>query len=177
MDRKLIGSLELTKTTTGKPVVNLYDSDTRLQYPVLRLFDVSALLTVGVDPAGLQPGERHHARFFAYYTESQNTNRHGSPYLDVTHLEPIDTPATAASVDTSQLLGELRAIKALLLQALGQEEEPAPPAALVYQDGRPVNPNNAAEVQAFHAYQSAHDHQIPADIESLRRWIQDTPNG
>jgi hypothetical protein len=113
IQRELIGSIELDKTKAGKPLVNLYSTDTRLQFPVLRLFDLSALLTVGIDPEELGT-ERLHRRFWAYYTESDKTNAQGNSYKDIEYLEALDTPATTTSVDSSALLAELRAIRALL---------------------------------------------------------------
>ena len=110
MNRVLIGSVELDKTKAGKPIVNLYSTDTRLQFPVLRLFDLSALLTVGIDPETLGT-ERLHRRFWAYYTESEKTTSQGTNYKDVEYLESLDTPATTTSVDSSALLTELRAIR------------------------------------------------------------------
>ena len=51
-ERTRITSIELSTTTTGKPTVSLY-GDTRLQFPVLTLFDASLLIQVGVNPADL----------------------------------------------------------------------------------------------------------------------------
>lgn len=122
--RELIGSLELGAThSAGKPVVELFSTDTRLKYPVLRLFDLSALITVGLDPDDLEPGKRVHKRFFAFYTESDKVNKGGNNYRDVSYLEPVD-PASGSQEDLPKLLtalqaqtAELRAIRALL-QAL-----------------------------------------------------------
>ena len=116
--RELIGSLELGKTLKGgKPVVDLFSTDTRLQFPVLRLFDLSALQVVGIEPDILEEGQRRHTRFWAYYTESDKTNKDGNAYKDVAYLEPID-PASSApvvpTVDLGALLDELRAIRGLL---------------------------------------------------------------
>jgi len=113
MERELIGSVQLNTTQTGKAVADLFSTDTRLQYPVLRLFDLSALTTVGLDPTTMG-NERFHKRFWAYYTVSTKINKDGHPYKDVEYLEPIDQPATATSVDSSELLVELREIRRLL---------------------------------------------------------------
>lgn len=114
MDRFLIGSFEKSQTKSGRDVVDLFDVDTRLGYPVLRLFDLSALATVGLDPNAIPDGRTFH-RFYAYYRESEKLNAKGNPYRDVLHLEPLAAPATAAATDPGALLAELRAIRGLLL--------------------------------------------------------------
>ena len=114
MERELISRIQLSTTQAGKPVVNLYSTDTRLQFPVLTLFDLSALETVGIDPNTLGPDEPLHHRFYAYWTPSDKTNSAGNPYRDVSYLEPLDQPAPANSVDTSATLTELRSIRRLL---------------------------------------------------------------
>jgi hypothetical protein len=113
MSQVTIGSLERTATTTGKPVIDLFSTDTRLQYPVLRLFDLSELQTVGIDPDVLQPGRRIHRRFIAHYTESTKTTANGNPYRDVTYLEPIPVPTDTGAPDTD-ILNALNQIIALL---------------------------------------------------------------
>ena len=118
MQRELIGSVQLNRTTTGKNVADLYSTDTRLQFPVLRLFDLSALTLVGLDPAAMGKG-RVHKRFWAYYTESGKMNSEGNPYRDVHHLEPIEPLPMA--VDGSELLDELVAPDLLVLDDLGAE--------------------------------------------------------
>jgi hypothetical protein len=133
--RELIGSIELDKTKGGKPVVSLFSTDTRLQFPVLRLFDLSALEVLGIDPNTLG-ADRVYRRFWAYYTESEKTTAQGTAYRDVEYLEALDAPASTTSVDTSGLLRELAAIRALLqvmaqAQGLplpaGEPEADAPP--------------------------------------------------
>ena len=114
MEKLLIGSLELSTTQGGKPIVELYSTNTALQFPELRLFDLSALVAVGIDPNNLVQGERIHRRFWAYYTVSDKTNSRGNPYKDVAHLEALEQPATATSTDTTALLRELRSMNALL---------------------------------------------------------------
>jgi len=122
MKREMIGRIERTTTTTGKPAINFYSTDTRLAYPILRLFNLSALADVGIDANELEPHDEVIARFWAYYTESDKLNQHGFPYKDVQYLEPIDTPATSTSVDTSALLEELRRIR-LYLEAIARKLE------------------------------------------------------
>lgn len=113
IQRILIGSVELDKTRGGKSVANLYSTDTRLQFPALRLFDLSALEMVGLDPNEMG-AERVHRRFWAYYTQSEKANAQGNAYKDVEYLEPLDHLATTTSTDTSAIVAELRAIRALL---------------------------------------------------------------
>lgn len=139
LDRELIGSVEMDKTKGGKPVVNLYSTDTRLQYPVLRLFDLSALHVVGIDPDDLGT-ERVHRRFWAYYSESDKQTSQGTRYRDVEYLEPIDT-GSAPATDMAPVLAELRAIRGLLQilvdrpnaapgsQPAGNEQRGTPPPA------------------------------------------------
>ena len=162
MDRFLIGSFEKATTTTGRDVVDLFDVDTRLEYPVLRLFDLSALAAIGIDPNAIPEG-RQFRRFYAYYRESDKRNRAGNPYRDVVHLEPIDTPATAAdpsrvpsaAVDPAALLAELRAIKGLLVTIAKHLHLdptatcPAPPAAASPEPEEEPNPVAATIVDAL----------------------------
>lgn len=121
-ERHRITRIKSTTTKSGKPVVEMYDRDTRLEFPVLRLFTFDDLRTVGIEPANLKPEMVEHVNFWAYYELSEKKTSRGNAYKDVLHLEAIDQPATSTSTDTSAMLqelrsisGELRAIKALLL--------------------------------------------------------------
>jgi len=190
MNRVLIGSVELDKTKAGKPVVNLYSTDTRLQFPVLRLFDASALLTVGIDPDSLGT-DAVHCRLWAYYTESDKTTSQGTPYKDVQFLERVDAPATATSTDNSALLAELRAIRGLLEVLAGtggskvvrsvpagpaHQSAPEPETAANdldqafprYGDGSLIS-DNEAEVSAFGQYLDVEGHP-PQSLAALRQW-------
>ena len=189
MNRVLIGSVELDKTKAGKPIVNLYSTDTRLQFPVLRLFDASALLTVGIDPDSLGT-DAVHCRLWAYYTESDKTTSQGTPYKDVQFLERVDAPATATSTDNSALLAELRAIRGLLEVLAGTgaskvvrsipiapEQPPEPDATNDldatfprYGDGSLVS-DNEAEIAAFGGYLDVEGHP-PRDLTMLRTWTR-----
>jgi len=84
------------------------------KYKDLTLFALSDLTDVGIDYADLENGVETPCRFWAYYELSDKLNQSGNPYKDVVMLEPVDKPATSTSTDTSALLGELRAIRALL---------------------------------------------------------------
>lgn len=176
IQRELIGSVELDKTKSGKPVVNLYSTDTRLAFPVLRLFDLSALLTVGIDPETLGT-ERVHRRFWAYWTESDKENAGGNRYHDIEYLEPLDQPATTTSVDNAPILAELRAIRELLTVIAGQPAVPPEldPSALRYGDGSLVG-NIPAARDAFTAYEQTEGHP-PASVEALRAWYRQNQNG
>ena len=186
-----IGSLQLNTTNNGKPVVELYASDTRLKYPVLRLFDLSALETIGIDPNTLG-AERVHHRFLAHYRESEKTNGQGNPYKDVTHLEPIEPVATATPAP--DLVTELRRLRRLVEAIAAQldvDPSPAGPApivcptchmhpcecetvedsALTYNNGEPVS-DNEHELAAFQLYLDA-TQEIPDSVDDLRQWVRE----
>ena len=116
MERILIASLQLNKTNAGKPVIDLFGTDTRLEYPVLRLFDLNQLRVLDLDPNN-PPTERTYVNAWAYYETSDKKTSTGRPYRDLRYLEPIDQPATATSVDTSAQLEEIRKIR-LYVQAI-----------------------------------------------------------
>jgi len=84
------------------------------QYKDLTLFDLSDLLTVGIEPGDLEVGTETPCRFWAIYELSEKLNKAGNPYKDVIALERVDAPATATSTDTSAQLAELREIRKLL---------------------------------------------------------------
>lgn len=179
MERELITRIQLSTTQAGKTVVNLYSSDTRLKFPVLTLFDLSALEAVGIDPNTLGDEEIHH-RFYAYWTESDKKNQQGNPYRDVDYLEPIDLPATTTSVDSSAVLIELRAIHSFAL-ALARHLAPdlpldtetgelkTPPSLMTYANGDRVG-DNPREQEAFIAFLAAQK-DCPADRDALRAWF------
>jgi hypothetical protein len=84
-------------------MISLNGTDTRLQFPVLTLFDLSAWTTVGLDPAAIGPdGEIR--RFWAYYTESDKMTSRGNPYGDIQYLEPVNQPAASTRGQTAHLL-------------------------------------------------------------------------
>ena len=165
------------------------------QWPDLKLFDVSDLLDVGIDPNGLQIGQEVPCRFWAIYELSEKLNKAGNPYKDVIALEPMDGPATATSTDTSALLAELRAIRQLLetiaaSQGLGVTAAPTPslppgetgdmPSVLDghfprYGDGTIVS-DNPHEQEAYDDYLNAKG-QVPADVSALRQWVLATQGG
>lgn len=102
------------------------------RYKDFTLFDLSELGLVGIDYNALEEGKEFPCRFWAIYELSDKINKAGNPYKDIVTLEAIDKPATATSTDNSALLqavrdlaGEMRGIKALLLQALSPGPAPA----------------------------------------------------
>jgi hypothetical protein len=94
------------------------------KFPVLYLFDPGLLVQAGIDP-NLEEGKPLHVNLWAHYEVSTKKNSQGNPYKDVVSLERIDAPATTTSTDTTAMLAELRAIKALLLELATNGQPPA----------------------------------------------------
>lgn len=159
------------------------------QWPDLKLFDLSDLIEVGLDPNGLPIGQEVPCRFWAIYELSDKLNKAGNPYKDVIALERIDGPATTTSTDTSALLVELRAIRELL-ERLAQAQGLKVPAAfatpdsaersaespgtldgylLRYGDGSTVG-DNVNEQEAYDDYLLA-EGRAPGNVEVLRQWV------
>jgi hypothetical protein len=156
----LITRIKAGTTQSGKSVVELYSK--RLQYPVLYLFELAELETVGIDPNELSEEETH-VHFWAHYALSEKTNSKGNQYKDILYLEPIGgAPATGSPAgDAPALLqalqaltGEVRAIRAILAQlvqpaagvqapATGEPAQPAP----APQPAPPANGNEASAEQ------------------------------
>lgn len=165
------------------------------QWPDLKLFDLSDLLEVGIDPAGLQIGQEVPCRFWAIYELSDKLNKAGNPYKDIIALERMDEPATTTSTDTSALLSELRAIRMLLERMVGDDgpgmariaaapepsEEGGPDPGAVskqpshYADGSPVS-GNPSEWKAYKDYVEA-EGQVPENVGRLRQWLLEVPGG
>jgi len=149
------------------------------QWPDLKLFDLSDLLTVGIEPADLEVGTETPCRFWANYELSDKLNKNGNPYKDVIALESIDTPATTTSTDTSALLAELRTIRELLERWLQGDREAMPDQVdqeqaskgpqILYAEGQPVG-DNEAERQTYAAYVQANGFP-PKNIAELRTWF------
>jgi hypothetical protein len=154
------------------------------QWPDIKLFDLSDLRTVGVDPATLELGQEVPCRFWAIYELSDKLNKAGNPYKDVIALEPMAKPATSTSTDSTALLAELRAIRGLL-QALvdaqglqvttGDGLDDLDRAFPRYGDGSMVS-ENAAEQEAYQEHLEA-VRQPPADVAALRAWVVARKNG
>jgi hypothetical protein len=155
------------------------------QWPDLKLFDLADLLEVGIAPSDLEIGQEVPCRFWAIYELSDKLNKAGNPYKDVIALEPMDGPATSTSTDTSALLDELRAIRALLetvaqglqappANASPQASEGKGPGSLddarrQYGDGTAVSAN-AHERDAYDDYCEA-ERQAPENVAALRQWV------
>jgi hypothetical protein len=186
MERMLITKLKRTSATQAELFAP------RHRYADLRLFDLSELSTIGIDYEALPIGEERPARFYALWVESEKVSSTGRPYKDIVGLERIDGPATTSSVDNSAVLGELRAIKALLrallvsqgadLPAVQAEEEPPdqdPDLEAVfprqYLDGSELSANEA-ERAAFADYVAARGHS-PEDVQALRQWVTASRRG
>lgn len=156
------------------------------KWPDLKLFDISDLLDVGIDPTILELHKEAPCRFWAHWELSEKLNSEGNPYKNVVALEAIDKPATSTSTDNSAILTELRAIKTLLLQLVpadvGQtngipktpaaeppeQPEPKPQSApLRYLDTTAVE--NGAERESFLHYVMDR-HKPPASLVALRKW-------
>lgn len=175
MNRYLIGSVKRSQTKAGKPTAELYAADGRLQFPVLILFDLSMLETIGIDPNELGT-EPIFKRCWAFYVESDKETSRGSKYKDVQFLERLDSPATTTSTDNSAVLAELRAIRELLQfwikhNTLPMEQVDArqqKPVSILYGDGTAVS-DNAAEREAFAAFIKI-EAIPPRDLPMLRNW-------
>ena len=157
------------------------------QWPDLKLFDVSDLLDVGIDPNSLEIGQEVPCRFWAIYELSDKRNKAGNPYKDVLALEPLDKPATVTSTENSALLAELRSIRTLLETLIKAQDLAAPLAAgdqpgdgadgsvldrefPHYGDGSPVS-DNPAEQEAYDTHLEVEGN--PAEnVAALRRWFQ-----
>lgn len=124
-NRYMIATTKAGDTKAGRPVAHLFSTDTRLEYPVLVLFDLSMLSTVGIDPDTLNASGTHR-RYWAYYTESEKTTSEGNPYRDVQYLEPIEQLTQPTAADLAPVMAELSVIRALLEQ-LVTGSAPAPP--------------------------------------------------
>lgn len=106
--RMLIRRIRAAKTESGRTVAHLF-TNSRQRYPELVLFELSDLLTVGIDPDTLTQDDTT-CRFWAHYEISDKQNSAGNPYRNVLHLEAIDAPASTTSTDTTAILDELRNI-------------------------------------------------------------------
>lgn len=139
-ERLLITKLKKTDSTTA----DLFGA--RHRFKDLTLFEISDLLTVGIDPNELPLGEEVPCRFYALFELSEKLNKANRPYKDVVALERIDAPATAGSMDSSAILAELRRITAhltALVKAQGlevpelEDPEPEPADPIGGNGGRP----------------------------------------
>lgn len=167
-ERMLITKLVRTNGTRA----DLYAKGHR--WPDLKLFDLSDLLAVEIDPTDLEMGQEVPCRFWALWELSDKTNQAGNRYKDVLALEPMDKPATSTSTDTMALLAELRAIRSMLEIIAGSQGQQVSGAREFdqafprYGDGSTVS-DNPAEVDYHSAYLEA-EGQPPSSVEALRAW-------
>ncbi len=127
-ERIRINKALLTVAQSGKTVVHLYAPGAQYaRFPVLTLFDLGLLINVGIDPNSteFQKGDAVHCNIWAHYERGEKLNKQGNPYKNVVALERVDALATTTSTDTSAILGELRAIKTLLLELAAGSPPPA----------------------------------------------------
>ena len=111
-----IDRIELTKTKDGTPIVAFYVEP--LEFAALTLFQsqFGELFAVGIDPNTLQPGQPVYTRFLAHWETINKSKKTGAAYQNVTRLEqPPDPAAVAQNAVMVDILGELRAIRALLM--------------------------------------------------------------
>lgn len=109
-ERMLIARLKRTSPTQGE----LYQA--KHKYADLKCFDLGMLADAGVDVETLQIGVEIPVRFWAVWEYSERLNKAGNPYKDLLIVEPMHAPATVTStaIGDPEVLGELRAIRALL---------------------------------------------------------------
>lgn len=149
------------RTKSGKIVAELRTANTRLEYPELILFDLDALRQVGIDPNQLTE-EDVYCQFFANYELSEKLTSNGTPYRDIVSLEAIDAPASVTSTDNSALLGELRAMKALLLELVASSEQSRSLLArLATLPPMPAGPVAVAKQKRLRVAKHATDHAKP----------------
>lgn len=170
-ERIRINKIQLAQTVSGKHVAHLHAPGAQYaKYPALYLFDIGLLTSVGVDPNSLSD-EPVHVNVWANYELSEKLNARGNPYKNVVSLEAIDAPATTTSVDTSAILGELRAIKTILQHIATLPPLPAGPVQ-VAQAARIQKLNNVRD----HTAASFDD--VYMDEDGYRRppgYTSDTP--
>lgn len=159
--------VEITRTRKNKPVANLYAP--RLEFPVLQLFDLAELVTIGIDPNSEQ--KEHAVIFLAHWQEGEKLNSKTNPYRNVTRLEPLaalaPTPATSDPEALAAVVAQLdrieRKIDAIRAAA-------ASPFDYFYGDGEEAT--IPEEKTAFTDYRRAHAEAVPANREALRQWVR-----
>jgi hypothetical protein len=165
--KKLIVRIELGHTEDGKAVVEMYEENPRLKYPSLRLFELSQLFSVGIDPNELEQGEERYTRFFAYYTESERLNGQGNPYLDIVRLEAIPGPQSRAQQTLDAMLAALRQIDQRLAVACGLLE--------VLAEGEDLEPEPKSPAQQETHSPAQQETHSPAQQETHSPAQQETP--
>lgn len=150
--------------------VELYSGP--LRGHVLKLFNAAELVTVGINPTDLTPGQVTPCLFLAHWQASEKLNQRGNPHRDVIRLESL-TPPAASDSETAALLRQVIAGLAELRQmmiATGQ----TPPAESVfdyfYESGDMAT--IPEEKTAFNDFRRANDEKVPASRDALREWVK-----
>lgn len=188
MKKLLIGSVQLNTTKNGgKPVADLYSTNTRLEFAELRLFDLSMLADVGINPNTLGE-DRLYRRFWAHYELSDKLNKEGNAYRDVVALEPYTNGHDQPGL--GDVLSELRQIRRLLETLVqrdaghlgdartnpetGELEGDEPPTR-TYADGESAETNDAErDAYDLHVRETG---EIPASRDALRAWVKARARG
>lgn len=116
VQRLLIARTRLGETKKHEPLAELFIDNPKLEYPELRVFDLTMLEMVNIDPNTLN-GEFVYKRYWAYYVESDKVNGKGRQYRDVQYLEPCGTQQAQAGPDTDKVLEALRHLYTRIEQA------------------------------------------------------------
>ena len=93
------------------------------QFSDLTLFDLSDLADVNIDIKTLEIGIETPCRFWAHYTVSAKLKKTGNPYKDIIGLELAGNSTPATNGNGSDVVAELRAIKALLQRLVELAED------------------------------------------------------
>lgn len=156
-----------------RKTVELYSGP--LRGHVLKLFNAAELVTVGINPADLTPGQVTPCLFLAHWQASEKLNQRGNPHRDLTRLESL-LPASPAASDSEtaallrQVIAGLVELRQMMIQA-GQ----TPPAESVF-DYFYANGDMATiqeEKQAFNDYRRANAEKVPTSRDALRQWVRE----
>lgn len=152
--------------------VELYSGP--LRGHVLKLFNVAELVTVGINPADLTPGQVTPCLFLAHWQPSQTgkLNKRGNVHKDTIRLESLTPPATSDSeaIELIKLIFVgLVELRQMMIQA-GQ----TPPTESVfdyfYESGDVAT--IPEEKTAFNDYRRANAEKVPASRDALREWVK-----
>lgn len=154
--------------------VELYSGP--LRGHVLKLFNAAELVTVGINPADLTPGQVTPCLFLAHWQASEKLNQRGNPHRDLTRLESLlpTTPPAASDHETAALLRQVIAGLAELRQMMIQAGQ-TPPAESIfdyfYKDGDMAT--IPEEKAAFNDHRRANNGECPDSRAYLRQWVRE----
>lgn len=154
--------------------VELYSGP--LRGHVLKLFNAAELVTVGINPADLTPGQVTPCLFLAHWQLSKKLNQRRNPHRDLTRLESLlpTTPPTASDHETAALLRQVIAGLAELRQMMIAAGH-TPPAESAfdyfYADGDIAT--IPEEKTAFNDFRRTNAEKVPASRDALRRWVRE----